>query len=76
MENGRRRRAAANSGRGQLGGMLAVEAPSPVKSRKRGREEEETAPPPRREREANNVVSNRRGGAGAAAKSRKSVFLS
>ncbi|KAF8523734.1 hypothetical protein BU17DRAFT_63668 [Hysterangium stoloniferum] len=70
LENGRRRRAAANAGRGQLGGMLAVEALSPVKSRKRVREEEESAPTPRKEREPTAAASHRRGGA-SAAKSRK-----
>ncbi|KAF8575022.1 hypothetical protein K439DRAFT_1623894 [Ramaria rubella] len=68
LEGGRRRRAVA--GRGQLGGMLAVEAPSPAKGRKRVREEEDPQPTPRRERENTNNNSHRRGGT-TTTKSRK-----
>lgn len=59
LEGGRRRRAV---GRGQLGGMLAVEALSPVKSRKRAREDDDSQPTPRRERETTGANSHRRGG--------------
>ncbi|KAF8493342.1 hypothetical protein JB92DRAFT_2999442 [Gautieria morchelliformis] len=67
LEGGRRRRAA---GRGQLGGMLAVEAPSPVKGRKRARDDEDSQPTPRRDRENNNTNTHRRGGT-TTAKTRK-----
>jgi inhibitor of growth protein 3 len=73
LEGGRRRRGAVGAGgRGQLGGMLAVEALSPVKGRKRAREEEDPPPTPRRERESNTTTTHRRGGAGTA-KARKSA---
>lgn len=71
LESGRRRRAV---GRGQLGGMLAVEALTPVKGRKRAREDEDSQPTPRRERESTSNNSHRRGGTNTA-KTRKCVNL-
>ena len=75
LEGGRRRRAVVGAGgRGQLGGMLAVEALSPAKGRKRVREEEDPQPTPRRERESNTAATHRRGGPGSS-RSRKCVDL-
>lgn len=61
-EGARRRRAA---GRGQLGGMLAVEALTPVKSRKRVRDDDDSQLAPRRERESASTNTHRRGGTSA-----------
>jgi len=70
LEGSRRRRAV---GRGQLGGMLAVEALSPIKGRKRAREDEDSQPTPRRERESTSNNTNRRGGTNTT-KTRKCVI--
>jgi len=71
LEGGRRRRGAG--GRGQLGGMLAVEALSPAKSRKRVRDEDRDdshpTPAAKRERESNSTSVHKRGG--GASKARK-----